>query len=94
MVGCYLGIFVKAKLVSRIGEVLVSKIKTGVWGSTGNKGAVVGRMKIDDTSILFMNCHLMSGKNKGKLRIDEINYIFDNAFKDEGLNKVSIINFL
>jgi len=91
MVGCYLGIFVKATLVSRIGEVLVSKIKTGVWGSTGNKGAVVGRLKIDDTSIMFMNCHLMSGKNKGKLRIDEINYIFDNAFKDEGLNKVRFI---
>jgi hypothetical protein len=40
-----------------------------------------------------MNCHLMSGKNKGKLRIDEINYIFDNAFKDEGLNKVSYIDY-
>ena len=71
----------------------MSKIKTGVWGSTGNNGAVVGRLKIEDTSIMFMNCHLMSGKNKGKHRLDEINYIFDNAFKDEGLNKVSFINF-
>ncbi len=52
----------------------------------------MGRMKIDDTSIMFMNCHLMSGKNKGKLRIDELNYIFDNAFKDEGINKVGILN--
>ncbi len=54
----------------------------------------MGRMKIDDTSIMFMNCHLMSGKNKGKLRIDELNYIFDNAFKDEGLNKVSVLKGL
>jgi hypothetical protein len=94
MVGCYLGIFIQSKLVSLVGDVLVSKIKTGAWGSTGNKGAVVGRLRIDDTSILFMNCHLMSGNNKGKLRIDEINYIFDNVFKDEGLNRVSFSLFV
>jgi hypothetical protein len=90
MVGCYIGIFVKSKLVTEIGEVRTTKVKTGIWGSTGNKGAVAVRMQLDDTSIMFMNCHLMSGKSKGKYRVDELNYIFDNAFKDEGaLNRVS-----
>jgi hypothetical protein len=93
MVGCYIGVFIKNKLLTDIGEVRTTKVKTGVWGSTGNKGAVVARMQLDDTSLMFMNCHLMSGKNKGKYRVEELNYIFDNAFKDEGfLNKV--INFL
>lgn len=66
MVGCCIVVFVKRKLLSRISEIALTKIKTGVWGSTGNKGAVIARMNIDDTSIMLMNCHLMSGKNKGK----------------------------
>jgi hypothetical protein len=66
MVGCFLIIFVKHKLLGRISDLALSKIKTGVWGSSGNKGAVIARLNINDTSIMFMNCHLMSGKNKGK----------------------------
>ncbi len=81
MVGCYIGLFVKQKLLSRITDLRTTKIKTGLGGSSGNKGAVIVRFNLDDTSILLMNCHLMSGKNKGKQRTDEINFIFDNAFK-------------
>jgi hypothetical protein len=58
-------------------------------GSAGNKGAVIVRFKLDDTSIALVNCHLQSGNNKGSLRTDEINYIFDNAFKEEPDGKVS-----
>ena len=36
-----------------------------------------------------MNCHLMSGKNKGSKRTDELNFIFDNAFKNDAKNRVS-----
>jgi hypothetical protein len=69
-------------------ELKTTKIKTGLGGSAGNKGAVVVRFKLDDTSILFMNCHLMSGKKKGSKRTDELNIIFENAFKFEGKNRV------
>lgn len=85
MVGCYIGLFVKQGLLSRITDLRATKIKTGLGGSSGNKGAVIVRFSLDDTSIVMMNCHLMSGKNKGKQRTDEINYIFDNAFKAESL---------
>ena len=63
-------------------------IKTGLKGSTGNKGAVIVRFKLDDTSILLMNCHLMSGKNKGLKRTEELNFIFENAFKAENRTRV------
>ena len=66
MVGCYIGLFVKQKLLSRITDLKTTKIKTGLGGSSGNKGAVIVRFNLDDTSIMLMNCHLMSGKNKGK----------------------------
>lgn len=90
MVGCFIGFFVKQKLLSRIKELKTTKIKTGLGGSAGNKGAVIVRFKLDDTNIMLMNCHLMSGKNKGNKRTDELNFIFDNAFKAEGKNRVNI----
>ncbi|CDW85515.1 endonuclease exonuclease phosphatase family protein [Stylonychia lemnae] len=89
MVGCFIGLFVKQKLLSRIKDLKTTKIKTGLGGSAGNKGAVIVRFSLDDTSILLMNCHLMSGKNKGSKRTDELNFIFDNAFKNESKNRVS-----
>lgn len=41
-----------------------------------------------------MNCHLMSGKNKGSKRTDELNFIFDNAFKNDTKNRVSLSLYL
>ena len=87
MVGCFIGLFVKQKLLSRIKELKTTKIKTGLGGSAGNKGAVIVRFQLDDTNVMLMNCHLMSGKNKGSKRTDELNFIFDNAFKGEVKNR-------
>jgi hypothetical protein len=66
MVGCYIGLFVKQRLLGRISDLKATKIKTGLGGSSGNKGAVLVRFNLDNTSVMLMNCHLMSGKNKGK----------------------------
>lgn len=83
MVGCLIGLLVKNRLFKRLKDLHATKIKTGLGGSSGNKGAVIVRFKLDDTTIALINCHLMSGKNKGSKRTDEINFIFDNAFKNE-----------
>lgn len=93
MVGCFIGLFVKRKLLqgNRIKDLMATKIKTGLGGSAGNKGAVIVRFKLDDTNMMFLNCHLMSGKGKGSKRTDEINFIFDNAFKSESKSRVRII---
>lgn len=88
MVGCFIGLFIKKKLLPRVKDLMATKIKTGLGGSAGNKGSVIVRFKLDDTSLIFMNCHLMSGKGKGNKRTDEINFIFDNAFKNESKNRV------
>ncbi|CDW90862.1 domain and endonuclease exonuclease phosphatase family protein [Stylonychia lemnae] len=89
MVGCFIGLFVKRKLLehNRIKDLMATKIKTGLGGSAGNKGAVIVRFKLDDTNMMFLNCHLMSGKGKGSKRTDEINFIFDNAFKTESKSR-------
>jgi len=87
MVGCFISLFVKQKLLARVSDLKATKIKTGLGGSSGNKGAVIVRFNLDDTSVMLMNCHLMSGKNKGTQRTDELNFIFDNAFKNESRNR-------
>ena len=90
MVGCFIGLLVKNRLfkTERLKDLYATKIKTGLGGSSGNKGAVIVRFKLDDTTIALVNCHLMSGKNKGSKRTDEVNFIFDNAFKNEPMGKV------
>jgi synaptojanin len=87
MVGCFIGLFVKTKILSRMRDLKTTKIKTGIGGSAGNKGAVIVRFKLDDTNIMLMNCHLMSGKKKGNKRTEELNFIFDSAFKYEEVNR-------
>jgi hypothetical protein len=94
MVGCFIGLFVKAGLLSRIRDLKTTKIKTGLGGSAGNKGSVAVRFRLDDTNIMLMNCHLMSGKNKGSKRTEELNFIFDTAFKAESKNRVSYSTYL
>ena len=74
--------------MNRIKDIIATKIKTGLGGSAGNKGAVIVRFKLDDTNIMLLNCHLMSGKGKGSKRTDEINFIFDNVFKNESKSRV------
>lgn len=87
MVGLFIGIFVKKRMLGRIRDLKTTKIKTGAGGNAGNKGAVIVRFKVDDTSAMFMNCHLMCGKKKGSKRTDELNFIFDSAFKYEQVNR-------
>lgn len=48
------------------------KIKTGTSGYTANKGSVALRFNFEDTSFMFLNCHLTSGQKKCVQRINEL----------------------
>lgn len=62
MGGCFIGLFVKTKMLERIKEFYLCKVKAGMGGLASNKGSVALRFKIDDTSFAILNCHLKSGK--------------------------------
>jgi len=83
MVGCFIGLFVKCKVLSRIRYIKSTKIKTGFGGNAGNKGAVAIRFFVDDTSMMFVNCHLLSGRRKGLKRVEEMKKILETAFANE-----------
>lgn len=82
MVGCYIAMFLKRKLIKRIKkeEFQPCKVKTGNLGTTGNKGAVCLRFKIDDQSIMAINCHLISGRRRDAQRLEQLGKIFEYAF--------------
>lgn len=48
----------------RVGGVAVESVKTGIGGLHGNKGALMVRMCVDDSSIAFVNCHLAAHQEK------------------------------
>jgi len=53
-------------------------------GNAGNKGAVVCRIQISSTTLIFVNCHLMSGKGLIEKRMEQLNFIMNETFTSEG----------
>ncbi|KAK9380536.1 Endonuclease/exonuclease/phosphatase [Kockiozyma suomiensis] len=63
LVGLYSCIFVKEVERSYIRNLNSSTVKTGLGGLHGNKGAIILRFTLDDTSLCFVNCHLAAGQS-------------------------------
>ncbi|CAD8047693.1 unnamed protein product [Paramecium sonneborni] len=83
LVGMLLLIYSKKSLVQLISKISTNKIKTGLEGHTGNKGACVIRFQINDSEITICNCHLASGNSKNKRRIESLEEIHEKAFKQQ-----------
>lgn len=61
LLGCLIVLAVRDDMVNRVSNTGTAKVKTGTKGMTANKGSVAIRFDIDDTSFMFLNCHLTSG---------------------------------
>lgn len=68
LIGLYIAMFARKKLNSKFTNIASSKIKLGFSGKVGNKGAVLIRFLIDDTSFCFANVHLDSGHAKPDIK--------------------------
>lgn len=77
MVGLFTCIFVKSALRTRIKHVHTSEVKRGMGGLHGNKGALVLRMVLDDSSLCFLNCHLAAGQTQTIHRNNDIAAILE-----------------
>ena len=69
MVGQLIRGFVKDSCSHRVKKIQTTRVKSGFKGKTGNKGGVIIRFLLDDTSMIFANCHLESGSSKAALRL-------------------------
>jgi hypothetical protein len=70
MVGLFTCVFVRRSLANptpstkSIRDISITTVKTGMYGMYGNKGAIVARFTVDDSSICFLNCHLAAGQSQ------------------------------
>ncbi|KAL1297772.1 hypothetical protein AAFC00_006309 [Neodothiora populina] len=86
MVGLFSCVFVKTALRSRIKQVNASEIKRGMGGLHGNKGALIIRMVLDDSSICLVNCHLAAGQGQTASRNNDAAAILESICLPEALN--------
>ena len=68
LLGLYLLVFASHDLHQSISSVSTTSVGTGLMGYMGNKGAVTARIILGETTrIVFVNCHLSAGHEKGSL---------------------------
>ncbi|GAA5894786.1 hypothetical protein JCM6882_006680 [Rhodosporidiobolus microsporus] len=71
MIGLFSCIFVKSSELPRLRDVALITVKTGMGVGNrrhGNKGGILSRFVIDDSSICFINCHLAAGQSHRRQR--------------------------
>lgn len=68
LVGLFTCIFVKACIRPYVKSNQIRILKRGMGGRYGNKGGILTRFIIDDTSICFINCHLAAGQTHVRAR--------------------------
>ncbi|KAJ4377325.1 hypothetical protein N0V83_000150 [Neocucurbitaria cava] len=79
LVGLFTCVFIKASERGNIRDVCAAEIKLGFSGRVGNKGALVVRFFIDDSSLCFINCHLAAGQTQTVHRNNDAAAIMENA---------------
>ncbi|KAI1313150.1 Endonuclease/exonuclease/phosphatase [Xylaria venustula] len=79
LVGLFTCIFVKSTLRDRIRNLSSADVKRGMGGLHGNKGAIIVRFMVDDTSLCFINCHLAAGQSHANSRHADIAAILDSS---------------
>ncbi|KAL4864503.1 hypothetical protein BDV12DRAFT_176045 [Aspergillus spectabilis] len=77
LIGLFTCVFVKHKERTKIKNVSASEIKRGMGGLHGNKGALVFRFVLDDSSLCFVNCHLAAGQTQTTHRNNDIAAILE-----------------
>lgn len=72
MIGLFTCIFVKSKERMLLRDVSINIVKRGMGGRYGNKGGILSRFVIEDSSICMINCHLAAGQNAVRQRNSDL----------------------
>ena len=81
LVGLYVLIFVKSSCINYIKNFDYQIIKTGLKGTFGNKGSILLRFNLNDSTIALSCNHLSSGQEKNEERKTEIMNVLNTSFK-------------
>lgn len=78
LIGLFQCIFIRQEERPRLRDVHATNVKCGMKGHYGNKGALVTRFVIDDSSLCFINCHLAAGQTHTSHRNNDIATILES----------------
>ena len=93
LVGLYILIFVRSSCIKYIKNFDYQIIKTGLKGTLGNKGSLLLRFNIHDSSIAIACSHLCTGQDKNEERKGEIEYVLNTTFKKYPFMKFKDYNY-
>ena len=77
LIGLFTCVFVRHRERERIRNVRGAEVKRGMGGLHGNKGALILRFILDDSSLCFVNCHLAAGQTQTAHRNNDIAAILE-----------------
>lgn len=77
MIGLFQCVLIRQPERSNVRSLEGANVKLGLKGHYGNKGALVTRFVIDDSSICFVNCHLAAGQTQTSHRNNDVASILE-----------------
>ncbi|KAI9807059.1 MAG: hypothetical protein M1825_005776 [Sarcosagium campestre] len=77
LVGLFTCIFVKQSERENVRGDDAAEVKRGMGGLHGNKGALIARFILDDSSLCFVNCHLAAGQTQTVNRNNDVAAILE-----------------
>lgn len=86
MVGLVVSVFVAERWAPSIRAVSGERIRSGLYGQAGNKGAVVVSFKVEETCICTASVHLESGQQakKAQERAEQLREILQSLCPEKG----------
>lgn len=87
LVGIALYIYAIDSLKHSVKNIDSDTVKVGFKGKMGNKGAVLTRFNVYDTSFCFLGCHLASGSDQNEARKSQLIDIHARAFQKDKIGK-------
>lgn len=78
LVGLFQCIFIRQDERANARDTHAINVKCGLKGHYGNKGALVTRFILDDSSLCFINCHLAAGQTQTSHRNNDIATILES----------------
>ncbi|KAJ7062834.1 Endonuclease/exonuclease/phosphatase, partial [Mycena amicta] len=77
LVGLFTCVFVKNSERMSIKDNVITSMKRGMGGRYGNKGGIITRLVIEDSSICFINCHLAAGQHATRARNADVSAMLE-----------------
>ncbi|KIW46029.1 uncharacterized protein PV06_01722 [Exophiala oligosperma] len=77
LIGLFQCVFIRQEERKNVRNLQAASVKLGLKGHYGNKGALITRFTLDDSSVCFINCHLAAGQTHTSHRNNDVATILE-----------------